>query len=406
MSEKNYSTTFKKVRLETHGFNKSAQSLGDLNSYKSEVDLIVQGKLIDESIDVKDTELRLKNVKSEIVQKESEIQSIESKNEIIASDEIKPLKVKLDDLKNQLQNFSMAQQVGGDVQIGIDNNKFTTTAVPAFNSTKFNSIVFFLIGLSLYLFYYYTSFPFRALFFDWSPSGTGCSLPPALVSISEMVSAIGTHTFLILFPFLFFAFGFALHICIDFKNVFLRGFSLFAIIAITFALDTFIAITIHNETQFLSEQCFGTTPIPWFEDLYVYIYFLLGFVPFFIWGLLYHVAVEENKKKNIPNFLKKLISEKESEIENKENEITKNKKKVIDERAEIQKLRHFLDGDLFKKDELQFSIAQFKAGWIKFTAAAPKNYDQNYMNELNSYTNNVINNIKTYDTNNADDVQT
>jgi hypothetical protein len=85
---------------------------------------------------------------------------------------------------------------------------------------------------------------------------------------------------------------------------------------ITFSLDVFLAIRIHNCNDIILFQRTGENMPVWYKSNIVFILFLLGFVTFFLWSFLYHNLLKELGKKNILRNLQNSLSNLEDEIKN------------------------------------------------------------------------------------------
>src|SRR6185436_8516202 len=87
---------------------------------------------------------------------------------------------------------------------------------------KFSVNLFLLVMLSVYLFFFYVSATFKALYVDFQGiaehiaqgEGTGSIMPAA----RELSDALQYNYLLFVVPFVFYAFGWAFHIILEIKH--------------------------------------------------------------------------------------------------------------------------------------------------------------------------------------------
>lgn len=193
-----------------------------------------------------------------------------------------------------------------------------------FDPAKFVVNLFFLLMLSVYLFQFYVSASHAALFQSTQATlaKLGSTDPGSIAYVFNSIfnpnvyaDAGGSIWFLIFAPFVFYAFGFAIHSLLESESR-KKWVWITAIFLITFVLDALIAFKIHQNTQ-EAIDLLGQPTQPFYSDVNFYIVIFMGFVVYVIWGILLHALfIEWNKRNPMKEYErnKKLIYEKEVKI--------------------------------------------------------------------------------------------
>lgn len=191
-----------------------------------------------------------------------------------------------------------------------------------FDPAKFTVNLFFLLMLSAYLFQFYVSTTYSALFqsgqsTDFAGRDTLRFIFNSIFNPNVYSEAGGALWFLVFAPFVFYAFGFAIHSMYESENR-KKWLGIGFVLALTFVLDALLAYKIHQiaqDWQKYTDPDF--VPTPFYTDVNFYIVIFMGFVVYVIWGILLHALfVEWNKRNPMKEFEKnkKLIYEKEVKI--------------------------------------------------------------------------------------------
>jgi hypothetical protein len=348
-----------KINLRDYGFEKSGQATGSPNALKAELESIYQGRFVDESIKIGKTEEEKSQIREKIDLLRKEI--VDFDKEINNLDfEIKNKEEEIVNYNKEIENFRL--------------NKGNHEGVNSFSQIKFSINLFFLVMLSIYLFLFYVSTVFKVFYFDAASiakafaDGTGSI--NALPSPGEMNMAL-KHNYLLLFaPFIFYAFGYALHIVLENKNK-IKYLYATLIISVTFILDFLMAYLIHSNISEAKEMI-GLTPEKWSSSSIFYIILFMGFVVYIIWSILLDALLNEWKKRDVITRRLELIKEIKLLIDNlniRKNEILA---KINLNKQEIQKLD--LDLQVYKipVSDIKHCLAQFYAGWIQFLAGSAR----------------------------------
>ncbi len=338
-----------RVNLTDYGYEKSGNVKGDPDIYQSYLKRIMNGDLVEESYkglpEDEKTEKR-----SEISKLEKQEKKISKENEKYEK-EIQEKKNKIDEYRQKL--LDLRERRNKDPEKAKKNT---------FNPFKFNINLFILLMLSAYLFFFYVSAAYKALYVDFEEIadniaqgiGTGSIMPGPY----ELGEAIAYNFLLFLVPFIFYAFGWAFHVILEMshkaKLVFLS-----LLIAVTFTVDFLLALIIHNNTE-MAKELMGLSTTHWTQSSTFYIILFLGFLVYIIWSILLDSLLREWDKGEIPRNIKKIVKHLARDIKDLEN-------KKISNAALNEKL-HMLREDVstVMYGNLKKYIDQFSTGWISY----------------------------------------
>jgi hypothetical protein len=224
-----------------------------------------------------------------------------------------------------------------------------------FDPARFFVNLFFLLMLSVYLFQFYVSTTHAALFESGQSAADNTNnalkyIFNAIFNPNVYSEAGGAIWFLIFAPFVFYAFGFAIHSIYESESK-RRWLSIGVILTITFVLDALLAFKIHQNTQDwlrLSDADFS--PTPFYADVNFYIVIFMGFVVYIIWGILLHTLFSEWNKRNPM----KEYEKNKKVIYEKEKGISDYKKKIQQIEASIPNI-----------------VSSYYAGWMSYLNNMP-----------------------------------
>jgi len=338
-----------RVNLYEFGYEKAGSVKGDPDIYAAYLERIVNGDLVEESysgFSDEEKKERLKQIK-ELEKELKERQTNNAKIEVEVKEKEKSIEeyreevLKMNELKNQ------------------DHEKLKDET---FSTLKFSINLFLLVFLSIYLFFFYISAAYKALYVDFegiaeriaSGEGTGSIMPGAY----ELVEALQFNYLLLLVPFVFFAFGWAFHILLELKNrakvVFLS-----MLIAVTFTVDYLLAMIIHNNTE-SAKALMGMESVHYSQSSTFYIILFLGFLVYVIWSILLHSLLKEWDKKQVTRNIKKIIKHLEHDIR-----ILKlDMKNITEIKAQIAHYREDISTVFY--GNLKKYIDQFSSGWLSY----------------------------------------
>jgi hypothetical protein len=342
-----------RVNLSDFGYEKSGSAKGDPDLYASYLNRMLNGDLVENNYsgftDVEKKE-RIKQIKElEIQCKEKEETNAKVEEEI---------KAKEKDIDKYRKDLLQIREKRAKDKEMLKSESFSTL--------KFSLNLFLLAMLSVYLFFFYVSATFKALYVDFEGiaeriargEGTGSIMPGAY----ELAEALQYNYLLFVVPFVFYAFGWAFHIILEMKDK-LKFIFLSFLIAVTFAVDFLLAMIISNNTE-NARALMGLPAIPWSQSPTFYIILFLGFLVYIIWSILLDSLLREWDKKEITNNLRRIIMHLQGDIKVlklKIYDVATIKNKIADFREDVSTVMY---GNLKKY------VDQFTSGWIAYLAPA------------------------------------
>ncbi len=342
-----------RVNLYDFGYEKSGAVKGDPDLYASYLQRIINGDLVEEPYKGFTDEEKKERTKL-MKELEKKVRDKEEANAKIEVD-VKEKEKGIDKYRKDLLQIRESRSK--------DHEKLKTEN---FSLLKFSLNFFILAMLSIYLFFFYVSATYKALYVDFegiaesiaAGEGTGSIMPGPY----ELGQALQYNYLLFVVPFVFYAFGWAFHILLELKNQFKLVF-LGLLIAVTFTVDFLLAMIISNNTE-NAKQLMGLSTTPWSQSPSFYIILFLGFLVYVIWSILLDSLLREWDKKEITNNLKKIIRHLTGDIKilkSKTGDVAAMKKQIAEYREDIGTV---MVGNLKKY------IDQFSSGWIAYLAPA------------------------------------
>ncbi|MEO7992104.1 MAG: hypothetical protein ABI663_21305 [Chryseolinea sp.] len=339
------------VTLYDYGYEKSGSVKGDPEVYVSFLNRILNGDLVEEP-----NTQHISNRKAEcftnIAVLEKKRDETELENSKIEA-ELKEKEKDIDAYRKQLLHTSEI--------LSRDHEKVKTES---FSKLKFILNLFILIMLSVYLFFFYISATYKALYVDFEATaeriargeGTGSIMPGPY----ELADALQYNYLLLVVPFVFYAFGWAFHILLELKSnakyVFLP-----MLVLVTFIVDFLLAMIISNNIE-SAKSLMGIPTIFWYESPSFYIILFLGFLVYIIWSILLDSLLREWAKKEIVTNLKTIINH----LQNDCKILQKRKKDTSLIHNKISEYQE--DMNVVMHGNLKRYIDQFSSGWIAYLA--------------------------------------
>jgi len=337
------------VNLQEFGYEKSGNVKGDPEIYTSYLNMILNGDLVDEKFsglnedEKPEKRDRLKKLEARLVE-------VSGQNEVIHA-QIKEKQDKVDVRREELLNIHEKYDK--------DPEKMKRET---FSPFKFGINTFILLALTGYLFFFYVSAAYKALYTDFEAIaerlaaglGTGSIMPKP----AELAEALQYNYLLFLVPFVFYAFGWAFHIILDMKHRFKFVF-LGALITVTFIVDFLIALLIHNNLEY-AKELMGLETKVWAGNPAFWMILFLGFIVYILWSILLDSLFREWAKRRITLNLKKIVKHLRNDIKDLQ-------KKLVPEdpiRFDIANLREDIGTVIL--GNLKSYIDQFTTGWISY----------------------------------------
>lgn len=338
-----------RVNLYDFGYEKSGSANGDPSLYATYLNRIFNGDLVEEPYkgftdeEKKDRVRQIKELEKGIKEKEE----INAKVEV----EIDQKEKDIDKYRKDLLQIRETRARSKD-KLKSEN----------FSLPKFSLNFFILAMLSVYLFFFYISATYKALYVDFegiaeslaAGEGTGSIMPGPY----ELSQALQYNYLLLVVPFVFYAFGWAFHILLELKNK-MKAVFISMLIAVTFTVDFLLAMIISGNTE-NAKALMGLPSEHWSSSPSFYIILFLGFLVYIIWSILLDSLVREWDKREITNNLKKIVNHLKTDIK-----LLKEKLHDISfPRAQIANYREDLNTIMY--GNLKKYIDQFSSGWIAY----------------------------------------
>lgn len=338
-----------RVNLYDFGYEKAGTVKGDPDVYAALLERIINGDLVEEAYSGFTEEEKKERIR-EIKELEKEQNRREESNAQIER-EVKEKEESIEEYREQLLKIR-------EVRNG-DHEKLKSET---FSPFKFSINLFLLVFLSVYLFFFYISATYKALYVDFegiaeriaNGEGTGSILPGAY----ELVEALQFNFLLLLVPFVFYAFGWAFHILLEIKNK-LRGLYVAMLVMLTFLVDFLLAMIIHNNTE-NAKSLMGMEVSHFSQSATFYIILFLGFLVYVIWSILLHSLLKEWEKRQVTGNIKRIIRHLENDIRKLQVDMVN----VTEIGARIAAYREDLSTVFY--GNLKRYIDQFSSGWITY----------------------------------------
>ncbi len=340
-----------RVHLRDFGYEQAGSAKGDPDVYASYLHRILNGDLVANNYTGFSEEERKERLE-QIKELESRLKEKEDSNEKVEG-EIKTKEKEIDKYKKELIQLWEARAK--------DNEKLKKET---FSPLKFAVNLFLLVMLSVYLFFFYVSATFKALYVDFQGiaehiaqgEGTGSIMPGA----RELADALQYNYLLFVVPFVFFAFGWAFHVILEIKHKARLGF-LSMLIVVTFIVDFLLAMIISNNTE-TAKALMGLPTESWAQSPSFYIILFLGFLVYIIWSILFDSLLREWDKRQVTQNLRKILDHLQNDVKTLKSRlinVTTIRSKITDYREDASTLMH---GNLKKY------IDQFSSGWLAYLA--------------------------------------
>ena len=342
-----------RVNLYDFGYEKAGSVKGDPAVFKVYLERIINGDLVEESyrgLTEEDKKERMRQIKSLI----KELKEKEAQNEKIEK-ELKEKEENFEEYRQELLNMREIQNK--------DREKLKDET---FSNLKFGINLVLLVFLSVYLFFFYISAAYKALYVDFegiaeriaNGEGTGSIMPGAY----ELVEALQFNYLLLLVPVVFFAFGWAFHILLELKSK-VKVVYLSLLVGVTFVVDFLLAMIIHNNTD-TAKTLMGMESVHYTQSSTFYIILFLGFLVYIIWSVLLHSLLTEWDKKQVTRNIKKIMKHLQADMKKLQAQL------VNTEEIKTQIMHYRDDISTVFYGNLKRYIDQFTSGWISYLSPA------------------------------------
>jgi hypothetical protein len=308
--------------------------------FKLHLDEIKSLKLIDDSTEFDDIEKINNKLHQEILDKKSEILKLNS--------DIKAIKdIEIPDVERKIIMLEKDRS--------IEENKHIS---PNYLLLTLN--VIFFIGLTLFLFFFYTDVIYEV----FSGKTKGFKLPNWI----NFVKIIKDNPLYLLGPSIIGTLGVSIHFFIEskYKN---KNLLVASIILITLGVDIFFGYVIHTKVQSV-RAIFNQPVISLWANPDFYKIIVMGFLSYIFWSILLHsVLVQFDKKGQIEKSVKHIKNEIEilnGKLKDLKLQFTNLlPKNIHDLENSVLKLEKELREGKHYKDLLSSLITKFSTGWMQ-----------------------------------------
>ena len=351
--DENVKINFSAERTNLHdfGYTRAGNAQGNPEIYAAYLQRILNGDLLDEQHrGLSDAE---RNEKREKIRELEKVLDDTRKSNARFEQDIKTKEKQVEEHREKLLHIREKRS---------ENPEELTRQ--SFSALKFGINLFILLFLTGYLFFFYISAAYKALYVDFegiaSRIAEGLSTGSIMPGPYELTEALRYNYLLFLVPFVFYAFGWAFHILLDMKHkakiVFIS-----MLIAVTFVVDLLLALIIHSNTE-SAKELMGLATLKWSQNPTFYIILFMGFLVYIIWSILLDSLIREWQKRQVTINLKRIIKHLRKDI------------KLLDLKILpielIQKEIDILHDEVntFVQGNLRGYIDQFTTGWVSYLA--------------------------------------
>jgi hypothetical protein len=357
-----------KITYSQYGFRSAQKSQSQPAGIDGYLDNVYDQFLEEQKLDEQGLKDRISKLKAELQSEKTK------KND--ANAEISSHKSFKEDKEKQIEELELEKIDirNGDGEIG-DTSSFVIGA-------------FITLLLTMYLFVFYSSSGYSA-FYGIKQGSLGFINPN--VFSDAMNKGGGVIALIILFPVIFLAMGFYIHVAIEnnkklnLENKPSKYGIISGLLLITLIADIFIGYKISQGVH-TNEFNAGLTNEPWkfnmiFSDINFYLVLVLGFVVYVVWGFLLNFVLSHSYLKTENEKVKLMI-------ENVNNKITEKRKEL----SEIVSKIHKFESDIItcesKIQEKEKDIIGYENGVIPINVASLKGSVGEFMGGWQNYTNN------------------
>jgi hypothetical protein len=340
-----------RTNLHDFGYARAGNVQGDPEVYSSYLDRILNGDLVDEAY--KGLTDKERSEKKEKIKTLEKVLDETKKNNAKFEQDVKVKEKQIEEHRGELLQIRQKRA---------ENPEELTRE--SFSILKFSINLFILICLTGYLFFFYISAAYKALYIDLEGIAEriaeGLSAGSIMPQPYELTEAIRYNYLLFLVPFVFYAFGWAFHVILDMRQK-AKYIYLGLLITVTFVVDLLIAMIIHNNTE-AAKELMGVTTLKWSQNPTFYIILFLGFLVYIVWSVLLDSLMREWKKRQVTTNLKSIISHLKKDIKLLEEKIMP----IELIQNEIDILRD--EVNTLVQGNLKGYIDQFTTGWVSYLA--------------------------------------
>ncbi|SHJ38306.1 hypothetical protein SAMN05444280_1181 [Tangfeifania diversioriginum] len=230
-----------------------------------------------------------------------------------------------------------------------------------------------IIFLTIYLFVFYSSAAYSALFKDFTPDDT--NITQAIFDAQAVSKALADGftelIFILAIPAVFLGLGFLIHKFSEEKGI-AKYFKIIGLVVVTFIFDFIIAYAIVKEIYEIKiggsfQEMAPMTIEGAFKEINFWIIIFAGFVVYIIWGFVFSFTMKEFEKMDRVRYAIKTKNQKLSEYKIDCKQIKENLTKLQSQRnntqGEIDKQKIRLESYVLYFNDVREGINNYFTGW-------------------------------------------
>lgn len=245
--------------------------------------------------------------------------------------------------------------------------------------------------LTVYLFVFYSSASYSALFKNFTPDETviAKAIFDAQAISNALKDGLSELILILTIPAVFLGLGFLIHKFQETKSK-SKYIKITALLIITFIFDVIIAYEITEKIYEIKRGgSFDNLP-PYsfrlaFSNMSFWLVIFAGFIVYLIWGFVFDFVMQSYTTLDYVKVHIKVkqeqIHELEKEIKALEIKIGEIKVTIEKNNAEIRNLKETIDGTIVQPKEMSEALSQFMVGWHKWIANG-KEYNRSEHNKI------------------------
>jgi predicted transcriptional regulator len=356
-----------KVSYEQYGVRQAAAMHGSTEGLKVCLTRVFDEHMADMRRDEQKQEELRRPYREKLQELQSEQQTIANKIKTIEEGIIPSQKVKIQDIRKEIADIRQNPESHNSHAVG----RF---------GYYMGAVI--LVFLTLYLFIFYSSASYSALFkeFKVSEGGAEIKLSQAIFDPNAIKNAYQdgwTELVLILtIPFVFIGLGYLIHKFQEGKSK-VKYFKIALLIFITFIFDAILAFEITKKiydidagSKFVAQDAYSINLA--LKSVNFWLIIFAGFLVYIVWGFVFDFFVDANSKldsvKVKIRHKQERINAIEEEIHKNEQEINELKRSQDSTLGAMNKLRDIIGSTIIQPREVKEALSQFMVGWYKYLA--------------------------------------
>ncbi len=246
--------------------------------------------------------------------------------------------------------------------------------------------------LTIYLFVFYSSASYSALFKDFTPDETvvAKAIFDAKAITNALKDGISELILILTIPAVFVGLGYLIHKFQESKNA-SKYLKIASLLVVTFIFDFIIAYEITEKIYDIKRNAaFENIPPPYsiqlaFQNVSFWLIIFAGFVVYLIWGFVFDFVMDSYSKLDHVRVNIKIKREQiealEKEVFEYEHQVSELKLSVEKNNTEIAKLKDIINGTIIQPKEVKEALSQFMVGWYSWLSKG-RDYNRSEHNKI------------------------